>query len=160
MKFLFYADESYDGNPSLPTSITISGFLSDEISWAEVRDEWNEVNNRYGVPCFHATALNSGRDKYAGWPKSRRDQYSAELLDVVNRQGKRLVAYNCGMRADALASFTFPMQTAQAVDLHRYNNHSCYYILSQHETMARWLNHLVQTRGGRAQHRVKCSVEL
>ncbi len=100
VKFLFYADESYDGNPSLPTTITISGFLSDEISWAEVRDEWNEVNKRYGVPCFHATALNSGRDEYAGWPKPQRHQYSAELLDVVNRQGKRLVAYNCGMRAD------------------------------------------------------------
>jgi hypothetical protein len=60
----------------------------------------------------------------------------------------------------ALASFTSPMQTAQSMDLHRYNNYSCYYALSQRETIARWLNHLVQTRGARAQHRVKCSVEL
>jgi hypothetical protein len=99
--FLFYGDESFDGNPSLPTTITISGFLSDELSWAEVEDEWNAINRRYGVPCFHATALNHGKEEYAGWPKPQRDQYSAELLAVINRQGKRLVAYNCGMRADA-----------------------------------------------------------
>jgi len=60
----------------------------------------------------------------------------------------------------ALASFTSLMQTEQSMDLHRYDNYSCYHALSRRETIARWLNHLVQTRGARAQHRVKCSVEL
>lgn len=99
--FRFYCDESFDGNPKLPNTITLSGFLSDDVSWVEVEQKWTAINRRYGVPGFHATALNHGKEEFHGWSKTRRVQYSAELLAVINQQGKRLVAYNCGMRADA-----------------------------------------------------------
>lgn len=98
--FRFCCDESFDGNPKMPNSITISGFLSDGPTWLEIEADWSAVNDRYGVHCFHATALNHATEEYAGWPKPQRDRYSAELLDVIGKQGKKLVAYNCGMRAD------------------------------------------------------------
>jgi hypothetical protein len=101
MLFRFYCDESYDGNSLRPDALTISGFFSDEATWAEIERQWSDVNARYSVQCFHATALNHGKEEYEGWPKEKRVGYSAELLAILTDQGKRLVAYNCGIRSDA-----------------------------------------------------------
>jgi hypothetical protein len=101
MLFRFYCDESYDGNPLWPDALTISGFFSDEATWAEIERQWRDVNARYSVQCFHATALNHGKEEYQGWPKLKRVGHSAELLAILADQGKRLVAYNCEMRSDA-----------------------------------------------------------
>jgi hypothetical protein len=101
MLFCFYCDESYDGNSLRPDALTISGFFSDEETWAEIERQWNSVNARYSVECFHATALNHGKEEYQGWPKEKRVGYSAELLAILTDQGRRLVAYNCGIRSDA-----------------------------------------------------------
>jgi hypothetical protein len=101
MLFRFYCDESYDGNSLRPDALTISGFFSDVATWAEIESQWNNVNTRYSVDCFHATALNHGKEEYEGWPKEKRVRYSAELLSVLTDQGKRLVAYNCGIRSYA-----------------------------------------------------------
>jgi hypothetical protein len=68
MLFRFYCDESYDGNSLRPDALTISGFFSDEETWAEIERQWNSVNARYSVECFHATALNHGKEEYQGWP--------------------------------------------------------------------------------------------
>jgi hypothetical protein len=67
----------------------------------KLRKQWSDVNERYDVPCFHATALNHGKEEYQGWSKDKRVGYSAELLAILTAQKARLVAYNCGMRADA-----------------------------------------------------------
>jgi hypothetical protein len=101
VKFQFCCDESYDGNVLFPNTVTISGFFADSITWDEVEGQWDAVNRQFGVSCFHATALNGGKDEYEGWPKAIRDEYSARLLAIIGGQSKRLVAYNCGMRADA-----------------------------------------------------------
>jgi hypothetical protein len=98
--FRFYCDESYDGKANADY-FTIGGFFSDQPTWEEVEEEWNDVNLRYGVSGFHATWLNGYREEYKGWCKSRACQYSAELLHCVNRQGRRMRAYNCGIRGDA-----------------------------------------------------------
>ena len=92
MLFRFYCDESYDGNSLRPDALTISGFFSDEATWAEIERQWSNVNARYSVQCFHATALNHGKEEYEGWPKEKRVAYSAELLAILTDQGKRLVA--------------------------------------------------------------------
>jgi hypothetical protein len=102
--FRFYCDESYDGNANNPDYFTVSGFFSDQTTWEEVEREWDAVNDDYGVERgFHATELNNRDDKtrYAGWDKARGDEYSAKLLHCVNRQGRRMRAYNCGIRGDA-----------------------------------------------------------
>jgi len=57
MLFNFYCDESYNGNAKEPNILTISGFLSDEPTWKEGEKNWKEINNRYGISCFHATDL-------------------------------------------------------------------------------------------------------
>jgi hypothetical protein len=97
--FSFYCDESYDGK-SNPDTYTISGFFSDQPTWKEVEEQWSEINRRYGISCLHASALNCRDKEYGGWCKEKADRYSSELLNAVNRQGKRMRAYNCGMRAD------------------------------------------------------------
>lgn len=99
--FRFYCDESYDGNAKNPTYFTVSGFFSDQPTWEEVEEEWDEVNRRYGVKGFHATKLNGRIGEYEGWCKTKQCEYSAELLSVINRQKKRMVAYNCAVRGDA-----------------------------------------------------------
>lgn len=83
-----------------PNVFTISGFFSDQLSWDEVESQWSEVNRRFAVSAFHATELNRGSGRYREWSKETRVAYSAELLQVVNRQKHRMRAYNCGMRAD------------------------------------------------------------
>lgn len=108
MEFRFCCDESYDGNPTNPKTLTISGFFSDLLTWKEVEESWNHINARYGVPRFHAAALNHGKEQYLGWPKELRIKYSSELLEVVENQKARLVAYNCGMRADAYRRIISP----------------------------------------------------
>ena len=40
MLFRFYCDESYDGNSLCPDALTISGFFSDEETWAEIEMQW------------------------------------------------------------------------------------------------------------------------
>ncbi len=101
MLFRFYCDESHNGIPDSPTTLTISGFFSDLKSWEEVELQWTAINNEYGVSRFHAVDLNGQHGEYEGWPKPKRDEYSSRLLDVLGNQGKRIVAFNCGMRADA-----------------------------------------------------------
>lgn len=101
MQFRFYCDESFDGNPSRPDTLTISGYFADQITWEQVEKQWSEVNARYGVSRFHAAALNHAKEEYLGWSKDKRVQYSAELLGIIAAQKERLVAYNCGIRADA-----------------------------------------------------------
>ena len=100
MLFSFYCDESYDGNPQNPNVLTISGFFSDQLTWNEVANNWNEINQRYGISCFHATALNCADGEYIGWDKHKRVCYSAELLASINCQKKKMRAYNCGIHAD------------------------------------------------------------
>jgi hypothetical protein len=97
VEFRFYCDESHDGNPKNPETLTISGFFSDRITWKEIEESWAEINTRYGVPRFHAAALNHGIQQYSGWPRERRIKYSSELLEIIESQNSRLVAYNCGM---------------------------------------------------------------
>src|ERR1035437_11159024 len=99
MKFIFYCDESYDGKEP-PSALAISGFFSDQSTWNEVENDWNAINSSYGVSRFHAHPLNWGKCEYEGWEKKKRDCYSAALLSVINSQKKKMVAYNCGMRAD------------------------------------------------------------
>jgi hypothetical protein len=99
--FRFYCDESYDGKAANPDYFTISGFFSDQPTWEDVEDEWDAVNRRYGVNSFHGTELNGRTGRYKGWCKSKGCEYSAELLNTVNRQNRRMRAYNCGIRGDA-----------------------------------------------------------
>jgi hypothetical protein len=101
MEFRFYCDESHNGNPKNPETLTISGFFSDQLTWKQVEESWVQINARCGVSRFHATALNHGKEQYLGWSKEQRIKYSSELLEVVECQKARLVAYNCGIRADA-----------------------------------------------------------
>jgi hypothetical protein len=101
VEFRFYCDESHDGNPKNPEALTISGFFSDQITWKEIEKSWLQINSRYAVSRFHAAALNHGKEQYLGWSKEQRIKYSSELLEVVECQKARLVAYNCGIRADA-----------------------------------------------------------
>jgi len=98
--FRFYCDESYDGNPQNPNILTISGFFSDQPTWDKVEKNWNEINHRYGVSCFHATDLNCLKKEYNKWSRKKGDCYSAELLKSINCQKKKMVAYNCGMSGD------------------------------------------------------------
>jgi hypothetical protein len=99
MKFLFYCDESYDGREP-PNALAISGFFSDQPTWNEVEKDWNSINCRFGVSRFHAQPLNGTRGEYSGWDEEKKVCYSAALLEAINCQKKRMVAYNCGMRAD------------------------------------------------------------
>ena len=100
VEFRFYCDESFGSNVAGKKILTISGFLSDQQTWNEVEEDWKEINKRYGISCFHATDLNGARKEYEGWDKPKRDCYSGELLKSINSKGKKLVAYNCGMRID------------------------------------------------------------
>jgi hypothetical protein len=100
MMFRFYCDESYDGNKkNEPNIITISGFFSNETTWKNVENDWKEINNRYGISCFHATDLNGARKEFDGWSKQKRNCYSGELLNSLKCKKKKMVAYNCGMYA-------------------------------------------------------------
>jgi hypothetical protein len=99
--FRFCSDESYNGPKDDPNTFTTSGFFSDQPTWEEVENRWNEINQKYGVPRFHAQHLNRRDNEYDGWCKCKADSYSAELLDAINEQGKKMRAYNCGMHADA-----------------------------------------------------------
>jgi hypothetical protein len=101
VQFRFYCDESHDGNLKNPDTLTIGGFFSDQATWKEIEERWTRINARFGASRFHAAALNHGKEQYLGWSKEKRIQYGAELLEVVESQKARLVAYNCGMRADA-----------------------------------------------------------
>jgi hypothetical protein len=107
--FRFYCDESYDGKAHDPDYFTVSGFFSDQPTWEEVEDEWRDVNLRYGVSGFHATELNSRLGEYLGWCRSKQCEYSAALLNVINRQKMRMVAYNCGIRGDAYRRVISPV---------------------------------------------------
>jgi hypothetical protein len=98
--FRFCCDESHEGKQG-SECYTVSGFFSNLPTWDEVEDRWDEINRNYGVPRFHAQHLNRRDIEYDGWCKCRADSYSAELLKVVNEQGKRMRAYNCGMHCDA-----------------------------------------------------------
>jgi hypothetical protein len=69
MEFRFYCDESHNGNPKNPETLTISGFFSDQLTWKQVEESWVQINARYGVSRFHATALNHGKEQYLGWSK-------------------------------------------------------------------------------------------
>lgn len=100
MFFRFYCDESYDGKAFDPDFFTISGFFSDQPTWEEVEEDWQVINLRYGVSAFHATELNGRTGEYEDWCKSKACEYSAELLHAINRQKRRMRAYNCGIRGD------------------------------------------------------------
>lgn len=108
MIFRFYCDESYDGKAQNPDYFTIRGFLSDQPTWEEVEEEWQAINFRYGVSVFHATHLNSKAGEYDEWCRSKACEYSAELLSAVNRQGLRMVAYNCGVLGDQYRGIVSP----------------------------------------------------
>lgn len=99
--FRFCSDESYNGPKDDPNTFTTSGFFSDQPTWEEVESRWDEINRKYNVPRFHAQHLNRRDNEYDGWCKCKADSYSAELLTVINDQGKKMRAYNCGMHADA-----------------------------------------------------------
>lgn len=99
MLFRFCCDESHEGR-QCSECCTISGFFSDHLTWKEVEERFAEINHRYHVQRFHAQPLNRRSGEYTGWSKNAADSYSAELLQVVNEQGKRMRAYNCGMRCD------------------------------------------------------------
>lgn len=101
--FHFYCDESYDNDAGNPKYFSISGFFSDQPTWEEVERDWRAINEAEGLLCgFHATELNGRgpKTRYAGWDKPRGDAYSAKLLNCVNRQKRRMRAYNCGIRVD------------------------------------------------------------
>jgi hypothetical protein len=100
MLFRFCCDESHEGRQG-SECCTISGFFSNIPTWEEVEERWDEINRNYGVPRFHAQHLNRRDTEYEGWCKCKADSYSAELLQAVNEQGRRMRAYNCGMHCDA-----------------------------------------------------------
>ena len=100
MLFRFYCDESYDGDSEYPNTLTISGFFSDQPTWEEVEEQWEDINRQYGVSAFHATDLNSGWGEYRKWCRRKRVCYSKDPLHAVNSEKKRMRAYNCGMHAD------------------------------------------------------------
>ena len=100
MLFRFCCDESHEGKQG-SECYTISGFSSNCPTWEEVEERWQGINRSYAVPRFHAQHLNRRDTEYDGWSKRKADSYSAELLKVVNEQGKRMRAYNCGMHCDA-----------------------------------------------------------
>lgn len=103
MVFRFCCDESHEGVDE-PNTYTISGFFSDQPTWEEVEERWQEINCSYGVPRFHAQHLNRRSVEYEGWRRCKGESYSAELLKVINDQGKKMRAYNCGMHSDAYRS--------------------------------------------------------
>jgi hypothetical protein len=103
MIFRFCCDESHEGR-QCSECCTLSGFFSDHPTWKEVEERFAEINHRYHVQRFHAQPLNRRSGEYSGWPKKVADSYSAELLQAVNEQGKRMRAYNCGMHCDAYQS--------------------------------------------------------
>jgi hypothetical protein len=100
MLFRFCCDESHEGRQG-SECCTISGFFSNIPTWEKVEERWDEINHNYGVPRFHAQHLNRRDTEYEGWCKCKADSYSAELLQAVNEQGRRMRAYNCGMHCDA-----------------------------------------------------------
>jgi hypothetical protein len=107
--FRFCSDESYNGAKDIdPNSFATSGFFSNQETWEEVENRWNEINQKYGVPRFHAQHLNRRDNEYDGWCKCKADSYSAELLDAINDQGTRMRAYNCGMHADIYEEIISP----------------------------------------------------
>ncbi len=108
MLFRFYCDESYDGKAYNPEYFTISGFFADHPTWEEIERGWNAINLGYSVPYFHASELNGRNGIYADWEKNKADEYSAELLSVINRQEKRIVAYNCGILGDVCRNIISP----------------------------------------------------
>lgn len=103
MVFRFCCDESHEGVQD-PNTYTISGFFSDQPTWEDVEERWHEINCSYGVPRFHAQHLNRRSEEYEGWCKCKGDSYSAELLKLINDQGNKMRAYNCGMHSDAYRS--------------------------------------------------------
>lgn len=58
------------------------------------------MNAKYGVPRFHAAHLNSKANEYKGWDDDKKNAYSAELLEILRVEGKRVYALSCGIFAD------------------------------------------------------------
>ncbi len=107
--FKFYCDESYDspnqkrkaGDPPYhPRSYVAAGFLGSEPVWSKVEREWDRRNRLEGVARFHAAHLNAATWEFDGWKKTRRIEYSKNLLKIVKQQRGRLYGMSIGLFAD------------------------------------------------------------
>lgn len=106
MIFTFHCDVSFDGTanvkgiPHVPRTYVFAGFFADDQTCNEIGEAWSRVNIKYEVPRFHAAHLNSKSNEYTGWDDLKKKAYSAELLDILKIQGKRVHGISCGMYAD------------------------------------------------------------
>jgi hypothetical protein len=107
--FKFYCDESYDSPnqkrkpgdlPYQAKNYVAAGFFGGEPVWNKVEREWSRRNELEGVARFHAAHLNAATWEFDGWKKSRRVNYSKDLLKIIKQQHKRLHGVSVGLFAD------------------------------------------------------------
>ena len=106
MNFSLHCDISFDGTsnvkgvPHVPKTYVFAGFFADDLTCETIEKKWKQVNDKYEVPRFHAAHLNVKHYEYEGWDDERKEAYSAELLNILKAEGKRVYAVSCGIFAD------------------------------------------------------------
>src|SRR6266446_379916 len=109
MLFVFACDESHDsikeklpkGSPPFePKTYVVSGFFSDEKTWARVERRWKRANGRFKVDRYHASHLNAKTWEYDGWSDPQKIRYSKRMLAIIKDQKQKLHAVSCGLLAD------------------------------------------------------------
>src|SRR5271163_4703515 len=106
--FNLYCDTSFDGSskdnvagvPHEPRTYVIAGFFCSQPVWESVEDRWNDINERFTVPRFHASHLNHKSEEYEGWNNAQKLCYSKSMLQIINDQGNKMYGISCGMLAD------------------------------------------------------------
>ncbi len=105
----FYCDESYDGNPPgnqrgkgihVPSIYTVGGFLAGADIWRSLENGWKGVNEKWGVPRYHAAHLNGATYEYDGWDEDKRRDYSRQMLGILQSQEVALHGFAVGIYAD------------------------------------------------------------
>ena len=68
MEIRFYRDESHNGKPKNPETLTISGFFSDQLTWNKSRNRGFQIDA--DMECrFSCIRLGPRKERYLGWSK-------------------------------------------------------------------------------------------
>ncbi len=95
-----YCDESYDSKAKNPKTFVIAGFMAEEAIWNKIEHSFERKNERVGVQRFHASHLNARDYEFKGWTAQRSKRYVKDLLAILARSRKQLIAVAFSLFAD------------------------------------------------------------
>lgn len=91
--FHAYLDDS--GTHDTAPWTVVGGAIGSKSSWQSLTNQWQAVLARFKVPDFHASDLQRFHDQYDGWDESKRRQFIALLLKIIEKE--RLTVIWCAV---------------------------------------------------------------